>query len=133
MTSHELRTPLHSILGNADRLGADAHLDPANARCVTAIISASKHLRGVVDRVLNHLQIEERIPTPRMRQVALALLDDCVIITESHAATRGLGLRYDLKQGAPELFVTDSDLLRQVLLNLLINAIKFTLPGGEVV
>jgi signal transduction histidine kinase/DNA-binding response OmpR family regulator len=134
MTSHELRTPLHSILGNADRLRVDAHLDPANARCVTAIISAGKHLRGVVDRVLNHLQIEARVPIPRMRQVVLAeLLDECVIIVESHAATRGITLRHDLKQGAPELFVTDCDLLRQVLLNLLSNAIKFTLAGGEVV
>ena len=134
MTSHELRTPLHSILGNADRLRADPHLDPANARRVTAIMSAGNHLRGVVDRVLNELQIEARIPIPRMRQVALAkLLDECVIIVELHAAQRGLTLRYDLKQGAPELFVTDPDLLRQVLMNLLSNAIKFTPPGGAVV
>ena len=134
MTSHELRTPLHSILGNADHLRADSHLDPANARRVTAIISAGSHLRVVVDRVLNELQIETRIPIPRMRQVALAkLLDACVIMVESHAAQRGLTLRYDLKQGVPESFVTDPDLLKQVLGNLLSNAIKFTPPGGAVV
>jgi signal transduction histidine kinase/DNA-binding response OmpR family regulator len=134
MASHELRTPLHSIVGNADCLRADPHLDPANARRVTAIMSAGNHLRGVVDRILNELQIEVRIPTPRMRQVALAkLLDACVIIVESHAAQRGLALRYDLKKGAPESFVTDPDLLKQVLVNLLSNAIKFTSPGGAVV
>ena len=134
MTSHELRTPLHSILGNADRLRVASHLDPANARRVTAIISAGNHLRGVVDRVLNELQIEARVPTPRMCQVPLAkLLDACIITVESHAAQRGLALRYDLKPGAPERFVTDCDLLRQVLANLLSNAIKFTLPGGAVV
>ena len=134
MASHELRTPLHSILGNADRLRADPQLDPANARRVTAIMSAGDHLRGVVDRILNELQIEARIPTPRMRQVALAkLLDACVTLVESHAAQRGLALRCDLKQGAPKSFVTDPDLLKQVLVNLLSNAIKFTPPGGAVV
>ncbi len=133
MASHELRTPLHSILGNADRLRADPHLDTANARRVTTITSAGNHLRGVVDRVLNELQIEARIPTPRMRQIVLAkLLDACVILVESHAAQRGLALRYDLKQGVPESFVTDPDLLKQVLGNLLSNAIKFTPPGGAV-
>ncbi len=134
MTSHELRTPLHSILGNADRLRADPHLDAANARRVTAIMSAGNHLRGVVDRILNELQIEARIPAPRMREVALAkLLDECVILVESHAAQRGLALCYDVKQGAPKSFVTDPDLLKQVLINLLSNAIKFTPPGGAVV
>ena len=54
-------------------------------------LSAGNHLRGVVDRILNELQIEVRIPTPRMRQVALAkLLDACVIIVDSSLSPNGV-------------------------------------------
>ncbi len=130
MASHELRTPLHTILGSADRLRANAHLDPDEARRVAAIVSAGHHLRGVVDRVLNRLHVESRIPTPSMSRVDLRkLLDKCCIIVEWDAAERGLGLHYDLKAGAPETFVTDHVLLRQILVNLLSNAVKFTSQG----
>jgi signal transduction histidine kinase/CheY-like chemotaxis protein len=131
MVSHEFRAPLHSILGNADLLHADTAMDPANRRHLAAIVGAGHHLRNVIDRVLNHLQIETRIPTPRMARVDLvAMVDECCIIVESEIAARGLDLHYGFKVDAPEQFVTDGDLLRQVLLNLIGNAIKFTKHGG---
>jgi signal transduction histidine kinase len=132
MTSHELRAPLHSILDNADRLRIDAAMDPISSPHLAAIQSAGNHLRGVIDRVLNHLHIEARLPTPRMGHVDLdELLDQCCIIVETDTAAHGLNLRYGFKAGVPEQFVTDGDLLRQILVNLLSNAIKFT-ERGEV-
>jgi signal transduction histidine kinase/DNA-binding response OmpR family regulator len=131
MVSHELRTPLHSILGNADLLRADSSMDADNRRHLAAIVGGGHHLRNVLDRVLNHLQIETRIPTPRMGRVDLvAMVDDCCIIVESEIAARGLGIHYGFKVDAPEQFITDGDLLRQVLLNLISNAIKFTERGN---
>ena len=130
MTSHELRAPLHSILGNAELLHGDANIDPENRRRLAAIVGAGHHLRNVIDRVLNHLQIETRVPTPRMSHVDLvAMVDECCIIVESEAAARNLAIHYGFKVDAPKHFVTDGDLLRQVLLNLLSNAIKFTEHG----
>lgn len=131
MVSHEFRAPLHSILGNADLLHADTAMDAENRRHLAAIVGAGHHLRNVIDRVLNHLQVETRIPTPRMGRIDLvAMVDECCIIVESEIAARGLDLHYGFKVDAPERFVTDGDLLRQVLLNLVGNAIKFTKHGG---
>jgi signal transduction histidine kinase/CheY-like chemotaxis protein len=131
MVSHEFRAPLHSILGNAELLHADTTMDAANRRHLAAIVGAGHHLRGVIDRVLNHLQVETRIPTPRMGRVDLvAMVDECCIIVESEVAARGLDLHYGFKVDAPEQFVTDGELLRQVLLNLVGNAIKFTRHGS---
>lgn len=130
MATHELRTPLHSILGNADRLRVEAAMDAANARRLGAIASAGHHLRGVVDRVLNELRIESRLPTPHMSHTDInELLEQCCILVESDTAAKGLALRYGFKAGAPEQFVTDCNLLRQILLNLLSNAVKFTERG----
>jgi signal transduction histidine kinase/CheY-like chemotaxis protein len=130
MTSHELRAPLHSILGNAELLRGDATMASDDRRRLAAILSAGHHLRNVIDRVLNHLQIETRIPTPRMRHVDLvAMVDECCIIFESETAARNLSIHYGFKVDAPKQFVTDGDLLRQILLNLIGNAIKFTEHG----
>jgi signal transduction histidine kinase/DNA-binding response OmpR family regulator len=133
-TSHELRTPLHSILGNADRLRASPDLDPDDARHVVAIACAGEHLRSVIDRVLNYLEIESRAPSPRMSRVDVRyLLDQCRAIVEPSATARGLALRCMVKAGGPRHFITDDALLRLVLLNLLGNAVKFTRQGEVVV
>jgi signal transduction histidine kinase len=132
MAGNELRAPLRSILWSAERLHTDAALDIIAARHLEAIESAGKHLRDVVDRVLNCLHVAARLPAPRMGRVVLEqLLDECCVILESDAVAKRLGLRYGFKAGAPEQFVTDGDMLRQILLNLLTNAIKFT-ERGEV-
>jgi signal transduction histidine kinase/CheY-like chemotaxis protein/HPt (histidine-containing phosphotransfer) domain-containing protein len=131
--SHELRTPLHSILGNADRLRASCHLDPDEARHVAAIAGAAGHLRGVVDRLMNNLQIEFRAPNPNMGRVDLHdLLDQCRAFVEPDATARGLAVRC-VPKDVPRCFITDGVMLRLILLNLLGNAIKFTEQGEVVV
>jgi signal transduction histidine kinase len=127
MAGQELRTPLQDILDNAERLRA---MDPGTADGLTAIISAGKHLRVMIDRTLSYLHIEAPLHAPHMSRVALEdLLEQCCNIVEPDAATKRLNLRYGFKLGAPEQFITDGDLLRQILVNLLTNAIKFTERG----
>jgi signal transduction histidine kinase len=130
MTSQELRAPLQDILDNAEWLHADIATDSASARRLMAIVCAGRRMREAVDRVLCHLRVEAPLHQPRMGRVALEeLLEQCCNIVEPDAAARGLGLRYGFKLGAPEQFVTDGDLLRQILVNLVGNAIKFTAHG----
>ena len=63
--SHELRTPLHGVLGYADQLSNDAELDPAKSRQVTEIANAAKHMRDIVNLVLDFARIEALRPRRR--------------------------------------------------------------------
>jgi signal transduction histidine kinase/DNA-binding response OmpR family regulator len=130
-TSHDLRTPLHSILGNAEQLAAHSHLDAADAQLVTSITKAGDELRSVIDQTLDYLQVETRAPTPKMTSVDVQhVLDDCRAVFEPGAAARGLALRCVLEPRTPRWFVTDQAMLRQVLQNLVGNAVKFTTAGS---
>jgi signal transduction histidine kinase/DNA-binding response OmpR family regulator len=130
-TSHDLRTPLHSILGNAERLATNFHLDPAGARHATAIVKAGEELRGVINQTLDFLQVESRAPIPKMTSVDIEnLLEDCRAVFEPGATARGLALRCALEPRTPRWFVTDHTLLRQILQNLVGNAVKFTTAGS---
>jgi len=128
--SHELRTPLHGILGYADRLGREGILDAAQSRYVAAIADAGRHMRDVVNRVLDQTRVEARGPELHMRRIDVReLLEQCRALVEPGATARGLPLHCGVAPGVPRLFVTDGARLRQVLVNLLGNAVKFTWHG----
>ena len=129
--SHELRTPLHGILGYAERLCRQAGFDATAQRQIAAIADAAKHMRDVVNGVLAHARVEARAPEPHMTRVDLrALVEQCRDLVEPGAAARGLQSRALIDPAVPANFVTDEAMLRQVLLNLLGNAVKFTQHGS---
>ena len=129
--SHELRTPLHGILGYAERLRIQPIFDEAGRRQIAAIADASRHMRDVINGVLAHARVDAHAPEPHMRRVDLPeLLEQCRAFVEPGAAARGLRLCCTAAAGAPQQFVTDEAMLRQVLLNLLGNAVKFTETGS---
>lgn len=129
--SHELRTPLQGILGYAERLCRQAGIDAAAQRQLAAIVDAAKHMRDVVNGVLAHARIETRAPEPQVIRVDLrALVEQCRDLVEPGAAARGLQLRSLIDAAVPQHFATDAAMLRQVLLNLLGNAVKFTQHGS---
>lgn len=130
--SHQLRTPLHGVLGYADQLSQEAALTPAQSRQVAEIVSASRHMRDVVNIVLDYARVEALGPALHMRRIDVrTVVRECVAVVEPGARARGLETRITEQAGTPEHFVTDEVQLRQILMNLLSNAVKYT-PTGMV-
>jgi PAS domain S-box-containing protein len=134
LMSHELRTPLSTMLISAEMLENPAFgaVTEAKARDLGAKITTSgRHLLDLIDDLLDLSRIE----AGQLDLVIVAtplgpLLDEIHRAVASTAAGPGVGL--DIPTGVPGHVLADPLRLRQVLLNLLINAIKFTEPGGRV-
>lgn len=130
--SHEIRTPLNGVLGYADLLLDDRTLGEAHRRTVERIQTSGAALLTVVNDILDFSKIEagkiELEPQPFSTS---ALIDNTVSIVRSSAEKKRLRLIVELDPQLPGHLVGDQDRLRQVLLNLLNNAIKFT-PRGSV-
>ena len=130
MTSHEIRTPLNGILGMTQVILHDRRLDPALRDKVALVQGSGESMKALVDDLLDAAKIE----TGKMDIVA-AEMDLKLLCEEAHRLWSGrahekhLTLTLDA-EGAPERIVADAGRLRQVLLNLVSNAIKFTHDGG---
>lgn len=130
--SHEIRTPLTTVLGTAELLAHEPS-DPRQRRRIEAILAAGRHLLAVIDDVLDYSRLEAgRV---QLQQVELRPVDVAAAVhalVEQRAKDAGLDLRFDLHPTAELTLVGDPTRLRQVLLNLVSNALKFT-PQGTVV
>lgn len=131
--SHELRTPIHGILGLTELL-ATAELDEQPRALARAVGRATESLRRVLDDLLDFAKIEagrlQLVPEP----VPLGeLLRDTVTLYGSQAEAKGIDLRVELAGDLPAVVRTDGFRLRQVLANLVANAVKFTAAGEVVV
>jgi signal transduction histidine kinase/CheY-like chemotaxis protein len=128
--SHEIRTPLNSVLGFAQLLAARNDLPPDARRQVNLIDSAGGALLTVVNDILDFSRVEagqvELLPQPTS---ASALLRDAAAITAPEARAKGLTLDVEVIDPIDALHDLDDIRLRQVLLNLLNNAVKFTEQG----
>jgi signal transduction histidine kinase/DNA-binding NarL/FixJ family response regulator len=128
--SHELRTPLNSILGYAEMLSLDGNLQPVQAARIAAMRSAGDHLHEVVNRVLDFSRVEaDDRPAPLLSTDLSALMAQCREIAEPMAAAKGLVLTCMMAPDVPAHVMADAASIRQVLLNLLGNAVKFTQQG----
>ncbi len=128
--SHELRTPLTAILGFAQLLQRDAALGDPQRRKVSIIHSSGSHLLALINDILDLSRAEagrlDLMPEP----VNLRLLvDDVTAIVRVQAEAKQLPFEVDLGEPLPVSVVVDERRLRQVLLNLLANAVKFTERG----
>jgi len=129
--SHEIRTPMNAILGFSDLLSAEL---PANAKTrnhARAIRESALSLLQLINDILDLSKIEagmiELHPEPTaMREVA----DFLRTIFAQQAARKGLRLDFTLEAGLPHALMLDRSRLRQVLVNLVGNAIKYTEHGG---
>jgi PAS domain S-box-containing protein len=130
--SHEIRTPLNGILGYADLLLEQCELGKQHRRYLQHIQTAGASLLTVVNYILEFSKIEAgQIELEPQVFSPLGLIDSAVSIVQSSADQKGLALRFETVGELPEAVLGDQDRLRQVLLNLLNNAIKFT-PSGNV-
>lgn len=131
--SHELRTPLNGVLGMAQILATRNDL-PGPAREEVAVINrAGRHLLALVNDVLDLAQVEAGRLTLAREPVPLrGLLEGALELLRPEASGKSVALRLELQPGCPEAVLGDARRLRQVLLNLAGNAVKFTPPGGWV-
>ena len=130
--SHELRTPLNGVLGLAELL-ADSALDSEQMDYVKMISSCGEHLLAIVSDILDFASIEAGTLAIHVAPLAVA---DLVKLAENTvrnvAVEKGVELRSELAAGAPEQIIGDELRMRQILINLLGNAVKFTAKGSVV-
>ena len=129
--SHELRTPLNAILGFSEMIGQDRGMPAAVQDKVGLINRAGAHLLSMINDVLDLAKIESGKLKLEPEPTDLhALIGDLGRMFEARARAAGLRFRWDLAPDTARHVSVDADKLRQVLINLLGNALKFTEEGG---
>jgi len=129
--SHEIRTPLTSIVGFSRLLVDQPHLPADSGRFAGRILTATQSLLAIVNDVLDFSKLEAGQVTIDRRPVAPArLAEDVATLFESQTEAKGISLDVDVHPRLPDFVSVDPDRLRQVLLNLIGNAVKFTASGG---
>jgi PAS domain S-box-containing protein len=128
--SHEIRTPLTAVLGFAGLLGERTDLDATAKGQVGRIAGASRALLAVVNDVLDFSKLEAGEVTIRRapasaEQAAREVLEMFAL----QAGAKGVDLRFEAAAGLPQSLLIDEDRLRQILINLVGNAVKFTERG----
>lgn len=128
--SHELRTPLNSILGYAQLLQEDSGLPPHRAQALRVIQRGGEHLLSLIDGTLDIARIESGKLALDVKPVPFAAtLAEVAGMFELQAAAKGLRFVYEPSARLPEVVRADEKRLRQILINLLGNAVKFTRAG----
>jgi signal transduction histidine kinase len=127
--SHEIRTPMNGVLGMAELLDGTS-LDDSQRECVTLIRSCGDTLLRIIDDILDYSKIEAgRMDFERLDVVPRQTMDEIVALFRPTAEKKGIRLECRVAPGAPEKIVTDPLRLRQILMNLVGNAVKFTATG----
>ncbi len=132
--SHELRTPLNAISGYTDllRLGIKGSLNPEQADYVARIERSGRYLLSLIQDVLSFAKLESGRVEIKVRDVPMQpLLDELTSLMLPQVAAAGL--RLEESNCSPDLVARgDTERVRQILLNLLGNAVKFTPEGGSI-
>ncbi|WP_318698850.1 MULTISPECIES: ATP-binding protein [unclassified Roseofilum] len=129
--SHELRSPLNAILGFTQILTRSQTLPPEQQQNVSIINRSGEHLLTLINNVLDLSKIEAgRIVLNENNFDLYRLLDDIHDMFQLKAADKGLYLLLERAENLPRYIRTDEVKLRQILINLINNALKFTSEGG---
>jgi PAS domain S-box-containing protein len=128
--SHELRTPLSGILGYAQLLQMEGGLNPTQTARVDAMMGAGRHLLHMIASVLDLAKIESEYEELHLVELDVQQLAmSCLDLIRPAAAAKHLELSFIIDPNTRPGMLTDPTRLRQVLLNLLGNAVKFTVRG----
>ena len=127
--SHEIRTPINGVMGMAELLGRTG-LDDQQRHYTRTITQSSEALLGLLNNILDLSRIEaEGIELERVAFDVRELVGDAVDVFAATAARKGVELAYFVEPAVPHRVVGDPGRLRQVLINLIGNAVKFTASG----
>lgn len=131
--SHDLRTPLHAILSQTQYLIGYGHLDDADMERVGGVENAAQQLLGMINDLLELARLDSGKYEPELETLpaveAVGILDEIGMLLSPLAEQKGIELR--MSERAPEgAVVADRRFLRQIILNLVSNAIKFTDQGS---
>jgi PAS domain S-box-containing protein len=134
--SHELRTPLNAILGFSEVMRSQRFGALANQKYLgyaNDIHESGEHLLSLINDLLDLSKVEAGKLELNFTSVNVAsLVEQCLGVLQEHAAAAQVVLRKTLPAGLPNV-VADQRSVKQILLNLISNAIKFTDPGGQVI
>lgn len=129
--SHELRTPLNGILGYAQLLRMEGRLDGKQRARVDAMLGAGQHLLEMINRVLDLSEIEAESFEVQASEIDLRhVAKMCLGLVRPAAQAKRLELKLATAPDMPRRVLADPARLRQLLLNLLGNAVKFTARGA---
>ncbi len=131
--SHELRTPLNSILGYAQILGDDEAIPPNRRQAVSVIHRSGDHLLSLIESTLDIARIESGKLSLDVRPLDFPeFVQQIVAMFEFQARNKGIDFSYQPQGELPAQVRADERRLRQILINILGNAVKFTTRGGVV-
>jgi len=129
--SHEIRTPMNAILGFSQLMRRDKGLSGLQHQQLDTINTSGEHLLALINDVLEMSKVEAGRVSANLSTFSLrALLRELDSLFGLRAEAKGLGLRVICSDEVPEFVVTDENKLRQILVNLLGNAVKFTDKGN---
>ena len=133
--SHELRTPLNSIIGFSRLILANGSIEKGtNEKHVRIIYNASKTLLAIVNDVLDVSKLEvNRLELDPRPFSLVSLIENTAELLQGEADAKGISINVELAADLPMTLLGDDSRLRQVILNLMSNALKFTTKGSIVI
>lgn len=131
--SHEIRTPLNALVGFSEQL-ANSYLSAKQQTMANALLRSSKHLMSVINPVLDYSKLIAGKTELESTLFSVAdVFEDVKLLFENQVTDKGLKLKLELDPKVPATILGDVVKLRQVLYNLVSNAIKFTHKGDIIV